>query len=85
MCDSNALCTNTEGSYVCACNLGYTGDGETCTGMNSLSLTDTLGRGEGVGVKIKKFQCLFEPSGEWVEYHLILSRRGCRRFKSDSL
>ena len=32
VCDSNALCTNTEGSYVCACNVGYTGDGKTCTG-----------------------------------------------------
>ena len=32
VCDSNALCTNTEGSYGCACNVGYTGDGKTCTG-----------------------------------------------------
>ena len=36
MCDSNALCTNTEGSYVCACKVGYTGDGKTCTGTNGL-------------------------------------------------
>ena len=36
VCDSNALCTNTEGSYGCACNVGYTGDGKTCTGMNAL-------------------------------------------------
>jgi len=31
-CDPNALCTNTEGSYVCRCRGGYTGDGEICTG-----------------------------------------------------
>ena len=31
-CDRNALCTNTEGSYLCRCIRGYEGDGRTCTG-----------------------------------------------------
>ena len=31
-CDSKALCTNTEGSYVCRCLNGYVSDGENCTG-----------------------------------------------------
>ena len=31
-CDQNALCTNTEGSYVCRCLNGYDGDGKTCKG-----------------------------------------------------
>lgn len=31
-CDSNALCTNSEGSYVCRCIRGYEGDGRTCSG-----------------------------------------------------
>ena len=31
-CDLNALCTNTEGSYVCRCLDGYQGDGRNCTG-----------------------------------------------------
>ena len=31
-CDSNAACTNTIGSFTCACNSGYTGDGQSCTG-----------------------------------------------------
>ena len=35
-CDSNALCTNTEGSYVCRCIKGFEGDGRNCTGNSSL-------------------------------------------------
>ena len=32
-CDLNAICTNTEGSYVCRCIRGYEGDGRNCTGI----------------------------------------------------
>ena len=31
-CDINAVCSNTVGSYACACKAGFTGDGNTCTG-----------------------------------------------------
>ena len=31
-CDPNATCINTIGSYDCMCNMGFTGDGFTCTG-----------------------------------------------------
>ena len=35
-CDGNATCTNTRGSFMCACNSGYSGDGSArgtgCTG-----------------------------------------------------
>lgn len=31
--DVNAHCSNTEGSYTCVCNSGYTGDGRTCSGI----------------------------------------------------
>lgn len=31
-CGENSICTNTEGSYVCRCVRGYTGDGKSCTG-----------------------------------------------------
>ena len=30
-CDANAMCTNTDGGFTCACNMGFTGDGKTCT------------------------------------------------------
>jgi len=29
-CHENAQCTDTEGSYSCSCNPGYTGDGVSC-------------------------------------------------------
>ena len=32
VCDSNAKCSNTRGSYICTCKSGYTGDGKTCQG-----------------------------------------------------
>ena len=31
-CHTNADCTNTIGSYTCACKTGYTGNGKTCNG-----------------------------------------------------
>lgn len=31
-CHSNALCTNTEGSYICRCLQGHSGNGKNCTG-----------------------------------------------------
>ena len=31
-CDTNADCSNTEGSYTCSCRVGYTGDGKSCAG-----------------------------------------------------
>ena len=29
------MCTNTIGSFTCRCSAGYTGDGESCSGINS--------------------------------------------------
>lgn len=31
-CDPNAICNNTEGSYLCQCLDGYEGDGRNCKG-----------------------------------------------------
>ena len=34
-CHANASCTDDNGSYVCVCNDGFTGDGFNCTGNKS--------------------------------------------------
>ncbi len=31
-CNANAACTNTVGSFTCACNEGFSGDGVDCEG-----------------------------------------------------
>ncbi|XP_078614309.1 uncharacterized protein LOC144883590 [Branchiostoma floridae x Branchiostoma japonicum] len=36
-CDQNADCEDREGSYVCRCAVGYTGDGTTCTDIDGCS------------------------------------------------
>ncbi|XP_060566863.1 nidogen-1-like [Ruditapes philippinarum] len=38
-CDENAQCTNTNGSFTCACNTGYTGDGVSCTDIDECDNT----------------------------------------------
>ena len=31
-CAAEATCIDTDGSYTCTCNTGYTGNGVTCNG-----------------------------------------------------
>ena len=31
ICGANAGCHNTDGSYICNCKAGYTGDGKNCS------------------------------------------------------
>ncbi|XP_072042803.1 uncharacterized protein [Amphiura filiformis] len=36
-CHTNALCTNTDGSFTCKCNTGYSGNGITCNDVDECS------------------------------------------------
>ena len=36
-CHDNATCTDDNGSYVCMCQEGFTGDGFNCTGLWGLT------------------------------------------------
>jgi len=31
--DDRAVCTNTNGGFICTCKQGFTGDGISCTGI----------------------------------------------------
>ncbi len=35
VCDVNAECQNTLGSYLCSCKGGFTGNGKTCSGRRN--------------------------------------------------
>ena len=37
-CNTNAQCTNTEESFTCTCNSGYSGDGVNCQGKKIWSV-----------------------------------------------
>ncbi len=39
-CDLNGNCENTEGSFECSCNVGYSGDGVNCTSKQSVKYND---------------------------------------------
>ena len=41
-CHTDATCTNTDGSFECNCNTGYSGDGSKCTGMHEICMSTKL-------------------------------------------
>ncbi|XP_068735657.1 LOW QUALITY PROTEIN: uncharacterized protein [Montipora capricornis] len=41
-CHLNAICKNNEGSYVCSCKAGYTGNGKSCTDVNECAASSRV-------------------------------------------
>lgn len=44
VCDVNANCSNTDGSYNCICKPGFTGNGTSCTGRCTIEDLQIPGR-----------------------------------------
>ncbi|AUX34870.1 MULTISPECIES: FG-GAP-like repeat-containing protein [Sorangium] len=58
-CDANAACTNTTGSFTCACNAGYEGDGVTCTNIDECAESPCQNGGTCVdGIDSATCECL---------------------------
>ncbi|XP_072043779.1 uncharacterized protein [Amphiura filiformis] len=57
-CDTNASCTNTNGSFICTCNAGYSGDGVTCTELDECTLdTDNCDTNASCTNTVGSFTC----------------------------
>ncbi|GMU01565.1 hypothetical protein KH5H1_56850 [Corallococcus caeni] len=59
-CDENATCTNTVGSFTCACNAGYEGDGVTCTNIDDCAASPCLNGGTCID-GINSYTCACAP------------------------
>ena len=56
-CSIYAVCTNTVGSYTCACASGMTGDGTTCTDVDECAAsTDDCGTNASCSNTTRKFR-----------------------------
>ena len=54
-CHLDATCSNTDGSFTCSCNQGYSGDGKQCDGMFGVSGEGGGGRGVVAAKRIRVF------------------------------
>ena len=72
-CDEYANCTNTIGSFLCMCRVGFTGDGVSCAGNNYVvcKLNSLVRMGEGWGYSVSSNACvtfLSKHASEGLQY-----------------
>lgn len=80
-CNVNALCTNTEGSYVCRCQRGYEGDGILCNGTMLLCYVIIV---HGVMIHYVRRRVLSPVTFELAIIENGQKRRFCRVIASNS-
>ena len=67
--DCDQLCSNTDGSYTCSCNNGFTldEDGKTCHGQYSVSMCKPI-----IFLSIRQLFILFDlVKNAWESYNYI--------------
>jgi hypothetical protein len=61
ICDTQATCTNTDGSYTCACNEGWTGTGITCIDADDCEFSPCANGGTCSDIGTLMFDCVCVP------------------------
>ena len=51
-CDKHAICTNTQGSFTCSCEDGYSGDGIICNDSSKSEKNQSNNQAVGIGVGV---------------------------------
>eukprot|EP00123_Amoebidium_parasiticum_P007097 comp17874_c0_seq1/m.18084 comp17874_c0_seq1/g.18084 ORF comp17874_c0_seq1/g.18084 comp17874_c0_seq1/m.18084 type:complete len:585 (-) comp17874_c0_seq1:151-1905(-) len=67
-CDFNAQCTNIVGSFTCACNVGFAGNGMLCEALNMLGQGRTITAGGKQLVSRRGHKGLMQTDGNFVLY-----------------
>ena len=75
-CNENAICSNTRGSYICKCKMGFMGDGKNCEGMSLVGQYYLLFKvSKTTKIKLIKTETAFYKMRENVGINLITTTK----------